>query len=308
MIHFARSGSRGRRSRVWLSLALFLVLPCYAGAQSGVIDMGDAQISYESAGQGMAVVFIHGWALNLREWDDQMAALAPRFRVVAFDRRGYGKSTGHADISAEPGDLRALLDTLGIGRAVLVGHSAGAQVVYRFGAAFPDRTAGMVLYGGGPPPGFPIARSTPRPNFRDIARRFGLDSLRKFVGAQPGFSDLRTPAIGARINAMWATYSGKDLLEDHPQSGRFPMPRFDDVKGWSVPALFIVGDREAPYARLIADSLSRWMPNARSVTIPGGGHGVHFQQPERFNAALLAFLMEVAKGCGRSSQPGCIHR
>ena len=296
MIHFARSDSPGRRSRVWLSLAVFLVLPCYAGAQSGVIDLGDTRISYQSAGQGVAVVLIHGWALDRREWDDQVAALTPRFRVVAFDRRGYGKSTGYADISADVGDIRALLDTLGISKAVLVGHSAGAQVAYRFSAAFPERTAAMVIYGGGAPLGFPIARSTTRPNLREIARRFGLDSLLKFVLAQPAFSGLRTPAIEARINAMWATYTGKDLLEDHAQSGRFPLPHVDEVKRWTIPTLFLVGDGEAPYARLIGDSLARWMPHARSVTIPGGGHGVHLQQPERFNAALLAFLAEIAKG------------
>ena len=295
MIPVRHSDSSGRRSGAVLTAAFLLALPAFAAAQSGTLELADARIYYESAGQGTAVVFIHGWALNLREWDDQVAALVPRSRVVAFDRRGYGKSTGHADISADAGDLRALLDTLGIGKAVLVGHSAGAGVVYRFAAAFPDRTAGLVLYGGGAPLGFPIARSTPRPNLREIARRFGLDSLLKFVLAQPGFSDLRTPAIQARINAMWATYTGKDLLEDHAQSGRFPLPHVDEVKRWTIPTLFLVGDGEAPYARLIGDSLARWMPNARSVVVPGGGHGVHFQQPERFNAALLGFLMEVSK-------------
>ena len=281
-------------NRIVLTGALLFALPAGTRAQSGFIDVGEARIYYEAAGQGPAVVFIHGWALGMREWDDQVAALTPRFRVVAFDRRGYGRSTGFADISADAGDLRALLDSLGIGRAILVGHSAGAQVVYRFAAAFPERTAGLVLYGGGlPPRGFPIAPDRPRPNLRDIARRHGLDSVLGLTLSRPEFSDLRVPHVEARIRAMWAAYTGKDLLEDHPPSGRFPNPHLDQVKRWSLPTLFITGDTEDPHTRLIGDSLARWMPNARSVVVPGGGHGVHFLQPERFNTALLAFLGEI---------------
>lgn len=100
-----------------------------ARAQSGTIDVGDARIYYEVGGQGQAVVFIHGWALNLREWDDKMSALAPRYRVVLYDRRGLGNSTGFGDVSADPGDLEELLDTFGITSAVLVGNRRGKRGV-----------------------------------------------------------------------------------------------------------------------------------------------------------------------------------
>ena len=277
MVACAHEGSSRQLRRAAATAALLFAFPTGAGAQTGIIDVGDARIYYESAGRGTPVVLIHGWA-GLR---------SPRLRQI--DRL--------SDISADPGDLRALLDTLGIGSAVLVGHSAGTQVAYRFAAAFPDRVAGLVLYGAGTPPlGFPIRRDEPRADLRAVARRSGLDSLLTFVLAQPAFAGLQTPEIEGRIRAMWATYSGKDLLEDHPPSDRFPPARFDDVKRWPIPTAFIVGDREAPFTRLIADSLARWMPNARGVVIAGGAHGVHFQQPERFNAALLAFLTGVARG------------
>jgi pimeloyl-[acyl-carrier protein] methyl ester esterase len=164
-----RAGSDWRRAAV---TALLLAAPAAgAHAQSGLIDVGDARIYYETAGRGAAVVLIHGWALNLREWDDQVVALAPRFRVVGYDRRRFGQSTGSADISADSGDLRTLLDTLGIASAVLVGHSGGAQVAFRFAAAFAERVDGLVLYGAGAPPeGFPIQRREPRPNLAAVAR------------------------------------------------------------------------------------------------------------------------------------------
>jgi len=299
----------GPRHRVLAAAALLCGLPAGAGGQTGNLDVGDATIYYESAGRGVAVVLIHGWALNLREWDDQVAALKSGYRVVAFDRRGFGKSTGFADVSADPGDLGSLLDTLGIRSAVLIGHSAGSQVAYRFAAAFPDRVLGLVLYGAGAPPrGFAIPGVPAPPDaatgmryLQDIARGHGLDSVRTMIRSLPGFTTLRAPEVEARIDAMWAAYSGKDLLEDHPPSGRFPQPHVDDVKRWPIPTAFVAGEDEDPYTRLIGDSLSRWMPNARSGVIPGGGHGVHLQQPERFNAGLLAFLTELTREGGETA-------
>jgi pimeloyl-ACP methyl ester carboxylesterase len=63
-----------------------------------------------------------------------------------------------------------------------------------------------------------------------------------------------------------------------------------------MPTLFISGEHETPRWHLVADSLARWLPNARKVSIPGGGHTVHLDEPERFNRALLDFLSGVATG------------
>jgi 3-oxoadipate enol-lactonase len=63
-----------------------------------------------------------------------------------------------------------------------------------------------------------------------------------------------------------------------------------------MPTLFISGDHERARWQLVADSLVRWMPDARKVLIPGGAHGVHIDEPERFDAALLAFLRAVEPG------------
>jgi 3-oxoadipate enol-lactonase len=264
--------------------------------QAGTLERNDARIQYVVAGSGPAVVLIHGWALSHREWDDQIAALSPRYEVVAFDRRGYGQSTGFADVSADPGDIRALLDTLHIQSAVLVGHSAGAEVAIRFAAALPERVDALVLYGGGEPDSFPVPQTGPSfAMVKQLARRDGVDSVMRFVLSLPQFRPgaHRSTVTAARLDSMLAGYSGKDLLEDHPESGAFPQPRTDAMRRWPLPTLFISGDREGPRWQLVSDSLVRWMPAARKVLIPGGGHGVHFDEPQQFNTALLEFLAEV---------------
>ena len=269
-----------------------------ATAQSRYLNVDGARIHYVVAGAGPAVVLIHGWALNLREWTDQIAALSPRYRVIAFDRRGFGKSTGTADASADAGAIRALLDTLGIRSAILVGHSVGANIAQAFMVAMPERVNALVLYGGSPPQGFAGRGATPPNNGRGaIARQYGIDSLMRATLSQPQFlpGPNRTPAMNARLDSILEAYSGRDLLDERAPSRAFPLATLDQVRAWRVPMLFISGEHETPLWHTMSDSLVRLMPNARKIVIRGGGHGVHFDEPQRFNAALLAFLDSVSR-------------
>jgi 3-oxoadipate enol-lactonase len=265
-------------------------------AQPRMLNVGDATLRYDVAGTGKAIVFIHGWAQDLGIWDDQVRAFAPRYRVVRFDRRGYGKSTGFADPSADPADVQALLDSLGIRSAHMVGLSAGATTALRFAQAFPDRIDALVLYGMPNPEGFPVPPPGPSPLtiFAGIIREHGLDSLRKTVAASPlawvppGKLEARERVAGSMAN-----YSGRDLLDPRPPSGRVPAIRWDRLDTVRIPTLIVNGDHELPYFLLVADSLSHRIPNARRVVIKDGGHGAHFAQPEQFNKTLADFFANI---------------
>jgi len=291
------------------AVATTLSLTVSAGAQSRALDVGGARINYTVTGTGPAVVLIHGWALDLREWTDQIPVLSSRFTVIALDRRGFGKSAGFADETADPGDIRALLDTLHLRSATLVGHSVGAQVALRFAAAAPERVDALVLYGGPPPDGFPgIAAgrdSAAAARRRALARQYGIDSLMKVVGAQPQFrpGPRRAPHVVARVDSIVRSYSGRDLLESHAQSNRFPAASVSAVRTWRFPILCIGGEWETRLWHQVADSMTAWLPNAHKVVIPGGGHAVHFDEPEAFNGALLNFLMS-AQPAPPANRPG----
>ena len=220
--------------------------------------------------------------------------------MIAFDRRGYGRSTGDADPSADPGDLRALLDTLHVRTASLVGHSAGADIAQRFAAAMPERVDALVLYGGAPPAGFP---GEPPPGaagdrLKQMARQFGIDSVKRMIFALPQFQPgpHRSAAAAARVDSILARNTWRDLLEDHPPSGAFPPARLDQELAWRMPVLYISGDREAQAWQRTTDSLVVWMHDARKVVVPGGGHAVHLDEPARFDAALQEFLTQVQRG------------
>ncbi|HJR67665.1 MAG TPA: alpha/beta hydrolase [Gemmatimonadaceae bacterium] len=282
----------------------FLVTATMAGtaslqlsAQTASVNVGDASIHYELSGRGRTVVLIHGWAQDLTIWDDQVMALSPRYRVLRYDRRSYGSSTGHADPTADPDDLRILLDSLKIPSAIVLGLSAGARTALNFAVAFPERVSALVLYGSGPPAGFQPMAPEPGSNPRfDIAKNYGLDSLRKWVeGTGFHWEPPNNPGYRRRVDRMWSRYDGRDLLDRRPPSGRIPVAGMNDLAKIRVPTLIVVGDHERPLLRLVADTLTQRIPDARQVVIAEAGHGIHFAQPERFNAALLEFLDSVAR-------------
>jgi len=268
-----------------------------AVAQQRTINVGDALINYDVSGRGPAVVFIHGWTHNLSVWDDQVAALKNRYEVVRFDRRGSGKSTGISDQSADPQDLLLLLEALHIPRAYIVGHSRGGDVALRFAAAYPQRVRGLILYGAYPQ-GFPRSPDVDQffSSLPGIAQKNGLDSVGKLILASPlawvppGRND-----ITERYRHLWASYSGKDLLDPQPPSNRVAEPTAEQIKGLRMPTLVIVGDHEAPFIAVAADSLTRWIPGAKKVVIPNAGHGAHFAQPASFNSALMDFIFDVER-------------
>jgi pimeloyl-ACP methyl ester carboxylesterase len=281
-----------------IRLLILAVLFARVGvAQQRSLNVGDALINYDVSGRGPAVVFIHGWTHNLSVWDDQVAALKSRYQVVRFDSRGSGRSTGYSDPSADPQDLLTLLEALHIPSAYIVGHSRGGDVALRFAVAYPQRVKGLVLYSAFGK-GFPAP-----PEFRqllallpEVAKTSGLDSVRKLVLASPlGWVPPGRSDLTERYRHLWASYSGKDLLDPHPESLRVPAPTTAQIQRLQIPTLVIVGDHEAPFIAADDDSLARWIRGAKKVVIPNAGHGAHFAQPASFNSALMDFIFDVER-------------
>jgi pimeloyl-ACP methyl ester carboxylesterase len=115
----------------------------------GVRLVGDDQ----GPPNGPPIVALHGLSSNLRWWDPVAARLALRYRVVRYDQRGHGRSTdgpigGHT-VDRLASDAVRVLDHLGLGRVMLVGHSAGADIAAAAAAIHPDRVVALALVEGG---------------------------------------------------------------------------------------------------------------------------------------------------------------
>jgi 3-oxoadipate enol-lactonase len=212
--------------------------------------------------------------------------------------RGFGRSTGHVDPTAQASDLAALLDSLKIPSATLVGLSMGASIALNFAVSYPGRVRALVLYGAPPVMGFTVA---PPPAFMamfqtlpEIAKKHGLDSLRAALNASelawmpPNRSD-----IAPKLAKAWEGYTGRDLIDPRPPSKRVPPTQLSQLNDIRVPTLVIHGDHEVAWFRQFNDTLVARVPKAKRVIIANGGHGAHFAHPEAFNQAVSDFLRQV---------------
>ena len=115
-----------------------------------LIKINQLNLYYESVGQGEAIVFLHGYTGSNRDWRHQMAAIQSRYRGIALDLRGHGKSEapgreGDYSIYLNCEDVRGLLAALGIQRCCLVGHSMGGFTALQFALENPEMLWGLVL-------------------------------------------------------------------------------------------------------------------------------------------------------------------
>lgn len=267
----------------------------FAQSRSGTIRLPDGTLPYEERGSGPPVVFIHGWTQNMSIWDEQVPVFAPKYRVIRYDVRGFGRSTGDADPTAHASDLAALLDSLGIQSATLVGLSMGADIALNFAVNYPRRVNALVLYGAPPTLEFPVA---PSPEFmaffqslQPIAKQHGLDSLRKALFASElAWAPPNRPDIVPKLAKAWEGYTARDLTDPKPPSNRVPRTRMSQLNTLRMPVLVVHGDHEVGWFRQFNDSLMARVPHARRAIIANGGHGAHFAHPEAFNRALLGFL------------------
>ena len=269
----------------------------YATAKDGT------SIFYKDWGIGSPVVFSHGWPLNGDAWDPQMLFLASNgFRTVAHDRRGHGRSGQAWDGNTMDGyadDLAAVIETLDLRDAVLVGHSTGGGEVVRYiGRHGTARVGKVVLVGAIPPLMLRTAdnpHGTPLEVFDDLRAQVLVDRSQlyrdlaaPFYGANRRDSDVSQGTcdqfwlMGMQVGLRAAfdcirQFSESDVHED--------LARID------VPTLLIHGDDDQivpidASARLAA----QLVPNAELREYPGASHGLFATHVEQFNRDLLEFI------------------
>ena len=215
-----------------------------------------------------------------------------------YDRRGLGKSSGSEDITWDAAVLAALLDTLGVQRAHILGMSQGGRVALQFVRSHPDRVASLILHSASAPDGFGLAWSgADRPRFDDwatLARAQGLAAFQREWTAHPL---MRIPAghheARARLDALIAAYRGGRFLNPASPSGPIAPATMDDLSRITAPTLVVLGESDVPYVQIVARALAYYVPNARFETIPGGGHMVNLIAPDRYNASVLRFIGSV---------------
>ena len=267
--------------------------------ETGTADVNGAQLSYEISGEGEPLVLVHAGIADRRMWDGQVEAFAERYRVIRYDMRGFGETATVEGTFSHPEDLRGLLDSLGIGRAHLVGCSMGGGAALDFALGYPDRVGALVLVGsavGGFEADFDPPEQWEELVAADEAGDLGrVSELEVEIwavgpGRRPESVDGSVRDLVYEMNLIAlqneASGMGEELTPDPPAAERLSEVR--------APALVVVGDADQPYTLAAADLLAKGLPNARKVVMAGTAHLPNMERPEEFNRIVLDFLKDPA--------------
>lgn len=251
------------------------------------------RIALSVAGGGPLVVFLHGIGGNRSHWDDQLPVFAREFAACAWDARGYGDSDDYdgplafADLGA---DLLRVLDFLGAERAHLVGLSLGGRIARDLGLRHPERVATLTLcntHAGfdelapDAVDDFLRARQGPLLAGKTLPE-LAPGLARRIVGASaaPGAYERLVASLAGLRKSVYLRTLEASVRED----------RGAPVERIAAPTLVVTSDEDAVYPPATAERLARRIPGARFAVIRGAGHLSNVEQPERFNATVLAFL------------------
>jgi non-heme chloroperoxidase len=271
----------------------------------GTENSAPIEIHYEDHGSGKPIVLIHGYPLDGNSWERQeRELLANGYRVISYDRRGFGRSsqpTVGYDYDTYTADLNALLEHLDLSDIVLAGFSMGTGEVTRYlGTRGSARVRKAVLFGAIPP--F-LVKTDDNPEGVDrdvfegikaaiVADRYAYfqDFFSNFYNVDVlGGTRISDRAFEASFNVAvgsspFATYACVDSwLTDF----RGDLPKID------VPVLVMHGteDRILPISAT-ADRLPGLIDDLRLVRVEGGPHNIGWTHPEEVNPALLEFIAD----------------
>lgn len=255
-------------------------------------------IYYETWGRGEPLLLISGLATDLRIWACQRMVFGRRFRCIAIDNRGSGRSgkpDGPYSLEQMADDALAVLDAEGVHRAHVVGHSMGSYIAQMMAVQNPDRLRSLTLAGT-------ACRHQPwrldlLAQWQETARTRGVH-----VWARRAFPWLLGPRtawmFGLWINLLWpiilqqpahAFDSQIEALLGAPDCER---SRLSEV---TVPTLVVAGGKDTLTTPADAAEVASAIAGARLVTLEGAGHGLMLEAAPDFNAAVLDFLAGVSQ-------------
>ncbi|WP_426299834.1 alpha/beta fold hydrolase [Arthrobacter sp. R-11] len=270
----------------------------------GTENSTDIELYYEDHGSGQAVVLIHGYPLDGSSWEKQAAALLDAgFRVITYDRRGFGKSskpTAGYDYDTFAADLKVLLDTVDVNDAVLVGFSMGTGEVARYISAYGSaRVAKAVFLGSLEPYLLDPEEGTdgvPQEVFDGLLEAAKADRYAFFTEFFKNFynSDtfLGTPRLSEEsVRASWGLAAQAGAFASVAAQPTWPTDFRADIPKIDVPTLIVHGtaDRILPID-VTGRPFSRALPDADYLEIDGAPHGMLWTHGAEINEALLAFL------------------
>lgn len=259
--------------------------------------MSGIDIAFTDAGDGPAVLFLHGYPFDKSMWSDQIESLATAgFRAIAPDLRGFGEtpSTGEVTSMDEMArDAVGRLDQLGVEQAVVCGLSMGGYVAFEFVQLFPDRVRGLVLAGTRAPADNEQEKAAREQQVQTMLRA-GMVPIS--IATLPKLLSARTlgekPDVAKRVREMITRSDPRSAAA--AQRGMAARRDYsEDLSNINVPTRIIVGREDSIRPVSDAEFMHERIVNSCLEIIEDAAHMTNLEQPEGFNAVLLSFLNEL---------------
>ena len=248
-------------------------------------------MAYTDKGQGVPLVFVHGFPLSRGCWRPQIDSLSNMCRTIAPDLRGFGATgatSGTTTIDQFADDIAALLGELDTGPAVLVGHSMGGYVALAFARRHADLLRGLVLVAtraGQDSPEAAAGRRATAEKVRAEGTRVVVEAMApKMLAPGNGDADIEAAVQGfmepsSRDGVIGALLGMAERPDSTPLLGQI-----------EVPTLVVTGADDLVIDPAESQTMAQAIPGSQLHVIPDAGHLVAYEQAEAFNAILRDWI------------------
>jgi magnesium chelatase accessory protein len=277
-------------------------------ATSTFIEAGGLRWHVQRAGDGPAILLLHGTAGATHAWRDVLPVLADRHTVIAPDLPGHGFTAQPArhDALSLPGmaaAVAALLHALRVRPRAVVGHSAGAAVLVRMAldGGLPDARLLVGLNAAlvAPPA---LARTLAGPLFRGLFTNARLASFVARIAQPAGVTEALLRSTGSRVDAeMIACYEALLASPAHVRAALTMMANWDvpgllrDVHALRLPTLLLAGEADRWIPASQTARVLRYLPGAQLERVAGQGHLMHEEIGTQVAARVLGAIAEIER-------------
>ena len=273
-----------------MALALSVALTGGA-ARAEMADVDGGQVYYETCGKGArSLVLLHDGVIDSASFDDMWSLLCKDFRVVRYDRRGYGKSPAAKAPYSPTDDLGAVMQAAKVDHASLVGFSAGGGIALDYALDHPQTVNRLVL-SGAQINGFAVSEHFIKRNTR-IAIPMIIGNVDGVIAnaakdpylLAPGHDAARDKAVAI---SKASPQNIRHQVNDRGKAGPSALPRMPNLQ---VPTLILVGDHDIPDVHAMAGAAQVLIPGSKRVVVPDSGHLMQLEHPKKVADLIADFV------------------